>query len=227
MRSRGGAELSCTVFNKSRKLLAVLLAALLLGTGCGGPADGSQSASWAGDAGTPPPGSSEGLGSVESDADVQPTAETTPTSPTPQATKLPASPQPTLTPTARRTTSPQPPPSHTTAPPAPPAQQPSPGTLCGSGYHVINSHSLPGATTYVLYKNDGGYNCVVTIKTANVGTATRTGAWLETQDGRTAKDEGDFKYYAGPVRLPAPKTCIKWGGRSGGTSWTSNWAHCG
>ncbi|HEX5597602.1 MAG TPA: hypothetical protein VFX61_16525 [Micromonosporaceae bacterium] len=196
----------------------------MLATGCGGPADDSPPGSWVNDAGTSSAGARDGLGSAESGAVAQPPAESAPASAAPDKTDSLPSLSPSQ-PAQRTPSSPPPPTSQKTS--SPPPAQPSPSSLCGSGYYVINKHSLPDATTYLLYKDSGGYNCVVTIKTAKVGTATRTGAWLETQDGGVAKDEGDFKYYAGPVRLPAPKTCVKWGGRSGGTAWTSSWSHCG
>ncbi|MEV6376349.1 hypothetical protein [Micromonospora musae] len=112
-----------------------------------------------------------------------------------------------------------------TAVPAQAAESPS--ALCGSGYYVIDSHGLPGATVYLLYKSSGGWNCVVTVKTADRGTATKVGAYLDIEDGRGGFDEDPYLYYAGPVRGQAGGQCVKFGGLSRGTSWTSKWDHCG
>ncbi|MET7373804.1 hypothetical protein [Micromonospora arida] len=104
----------------------------------------------------------------------------------------------------------------------------SPSALCGSGYYVIDSRGLPGATTYLLYKSSGGgWNCVVTIKTADRGTLTKVGAYLDIEDGRGGIDEGRFGYYAGPIRADSGGQCVRFGGLSRGTYWTSPWGHCG
>jgi len=72
--------------------------------------------------------------------------------------------------------------------------------VCGAGYHQIDHHALPDATIYLDY--NGSQNCVVTIKTKNVGTPTYTEAWLFRQsDGSGADDHGNFGYYAGPVYI--------------------------
>lgn len=47
----------------------------------------------------------------------------------------------------------------------------------GSGYYVQRSHALKGARVYQLY--NGSYNCVVTIKTASLGTPTLTNACIK------------------------------------------------
>jgi hypothetical protein len=105
----------------------------------------------------------------------------------------------------------------------------SPTALCGSNYYVLNSHALSGATLYVLASRSGGaYNCVVTIKTANRGKATYVGTSITASDGRGATDEGNFLYYAGPIRIDAPGMCIRWGGAGSNRSWwTSGWSYCG
>jgi hypothetical protein len=88
---------------------------------------------------------------------------------------------------------------------------------------------LSGATLYVLASRSGGaYNCVVTIKTANRGKATYVGTSITASDGRGATDEGNFLYYAGPIRIDAPGMCIRWGGAGSNRSWwTSGWSYCG
>lgn len=98
--------------------------------------------------------------------------------------------------------------------------------VCGSGYYVQERHRLVGATVYLLY--DGSQNCVVTIKTASVGTRTFTTADLHVKDGPVSFDAGQYKYYAGPVKLPARGKCVKWGGTHEGDTWYSpDWSHCG
>ncbi|MGW4461630.1 hypothetical protein [Micromonospora sp. NBC_01796] len=104
----------------------------------------------------------------------------------------------------------------------------SPVALCGSDYYVLDSHGVSGATVYVLASRGGAaYNCVVTIKTANRGKATWVAASIGTPDGRSGIDEGNFLYYAGPIRISAPSQCIQWGGAGGNRSWwTSAWSYC-
>jgi hypothetical protein len=99
--------------------------------------------------------------------------------------------------------------------------------VCGSGYHQIDHHALTDATIYLDY--NGSQNCVVTIKTRNVGIPTYTEAWLFRQsDGSGGDDHGNFSYYAGPVSVPAPGTCVRWGGADDTLNgWDSGWSHCG
>ncbi|MEU0877419.1 hypothetical protein ABZ345_02375 [Lentzea sp. NPDC005914] len=96
----------------------------------------------------------------------------------------------------------------------------SPEALCGSGYTRAASHAISGATVY-LSKASNNRKCVTTIKTASRGTATRTAAWI----GQAAIDDGFYRYYAGPVRVPAP--CVIWGGRHGNSVWESPTPYCG
>lgn len=100
--------------------------------------------------------------------------------------------------------------------------------VCGSGYSVINSHALGTAgRVYLLYNSGNGNNCVVTLKHANVGTPTFTSAFLEPQGSNRTTDSGNFSYYAGPVKRFARSTCVRWGGSTGGQSYTSPFQHCG
>ncbi|MFC4852073.1 M23 family metallopeptidase [Actinophytocola glycyrrhizae] len=101
----------------------------------------------------------------------------------------------------------------------------SPAEVCGSGYSVIDSAALTGGRVYLLYNS--GTNCVVTMKTSNLGRATAVSAFLEPQGGSRATDSGSYGYYAGPVRKSAPSVCVKWGGSVGGSSYTSPFEHCG
>jgi predicted Ser/Thr protein kinase len=107
-----------------------------------------------------------------------------------------------------------------------------PVALCGAGYTVINSKKLKtGAgvlrgTVYLLYRESGGMNCVVTIKANTLDQKTAMSAALEVRDGATKADKGSFQYYAGPVSAAAPATCIRWGGTIGGLTFLSEWSHC-
>ena len=101
------------------------------------------------------------------------------------------------------------------------------GGVCGSGFHELDHHALTGATVYLMY--DGATDCVVTIKTAAIGTKTDTESILEVNSNpvQVADDEGYYAYYAAS-RVRAPGVCIKWGGLEGNSVWeSSSWAHCG
>ncbi|WP_326823368.1 N-acetylmuramoyl-L-alanine amidase [Streptosporangium sp. NBC_01756] len=103
-----------------------------------------------------------------------------------------------------------------------------PQEVCGSGYNVIDSAALGTAgTVYLLYNNSNGYNCVTTIKSSSLGTATATSAYLEVQGKTRVTDSGNFTYYAGPVRAAAADKCVKWGGKAGSSAYDSPFEHCG
>lgn len=102
-----------------------------------------------------------------------------------------------------------------------------PQEACGSGYGVIDSAALTGGRVYLLYNSGNGYNCVVTLKTTNVGTASPVSAFLEPQGSTRTTDSGNYGYYAGPVKRSAPGQCVKWGGSVGSSSYTSPFEHCG
>jgi hypothetical protein len=101
-----------------------------------------------------------------------------------------------------------------------------PTQVCGSGFGVVDSHSLGGAQVYLLYNSTTQQNCVTTIVNTPTG-AVPLNATLSVQGGASAKNPGSFTYYAGPVTLSAPHACVMWGGSYQGTSWTSAWSHCG
>ncbi|MEV4752560.1 serine/threonine protein kinase, partial [Streptosporangium sp. NPDC049248] len=112
----------------------------------------------------------------------------------------------------------------------PPASRPNPYTpqqVCGSGYYVQRSDSFSGGTTYQLYNASAGSNCVVTMKSANVGTATSIWATLEVQGGGSRTDRGNYEYYAGPVILSAKGKCVRFSGGGPGGSTGADWANCG
>ncbi|MEQ4720312.1 M23 family metallopeptidase [Nonomuraea sp. B19D2] len=102
-----------------------------------------------------------------------------------------------------------------------------PEEVCGSGYSVIDSAGLTGGRTYLLYNSGNGYNCVVTLKTTNLGSASAVSAFLEPEGESRTTDSGSYGYYAGPVRRDAAGQCVKWGGSVGSSSYTSPFEHCG
>ena len=101
-----------------------------------------------------------------------------------------------------------------------------PQEVCGSGYSVIDQAGLTGGTAYLLYNSGNSTNCVVTLKSTNLGAATATSAFLEPEGGTRTTDQGNYTYYAGPVRKAAPNTCVKWGGSVGSSTYTSPFEHC-
>ncbi|WP_051433123.1 M23 family metallopeptidase [Promicromonospora kroppenstedtii] len=103
-----------------------------------------------------------------------------------------------------------------------------PVEVCGSGFVVIDQAALGSVgRTYLLYNSGTGSNCVVTLKSTNLGTPSAVAAFLEPQGASRTTDSGNFAYYAGPVKRSAPGTCVKWGGSVGSTSYTSPFEHCG
>lgn len=103
-----------------------------------------------------------------------------------------------------------------------------PTQVCGSGFSVIDQAALGTVgRTYLLYNAGTGNNCVVTLKSTNLGTPTAVSAFLEPQGSSRTTDSGSYSYYAGPVKRSAPGTCVRWGGSVGGTSYTSPFEHCG
>ena len=97
--------------------------------------------------------------------------------------------------------------------------------VCGSSYHVQRSHKLAGATVYQLY--NGTTTCVVTLKTASLGKATKITAGLQVKGGSWAYDTGSYTYYAGPVKQRSKGKCVRFFGYSRSTNYTSSWANCG
>jgi serine/threonine protein kinase len=98
---------------------------------------------------------------------------------------------------------------------------------CGSGFYVIDSHTISGATIYLLYNSSTKYNCVATLATTVYGKVAMS-ATLAVEGGASGSDSGNYTYYAGPVKESAPKACVSWGGSyNGSTPWTSGWTHCG
>lgn len=103
-----------------------------------------------------------------------------------------------------------------------------PTEVCGSGFSVVDEAALGTAgRTYLLYNSGTGNNCVVTLKSTNLGTPTAASAFLEPEGSSRTTDSGSYSYYAGPVKRSAPGTCVKWGGSVGSSSYTSPFEHCG
>ncbi len=109
---------------------------------------------------------------------------------------------------------------------APPANPYTPTQVCGTGYAVVDSHPLTGATIYLLYNAANGNNCVVTLATADTGSVPMN-ATLAVQGGGSGSDAHNYDWYAGPVVENAPSACVKWGGTYKTSTWTSAFSHCG
>lgn len=103
-----------------------------------------------------------------------------------------------------------------------------PQKICGSGFSVIDQKALGKAgRVYLLYNGSTKENCVTTLKTSALGKKTAISSTLQVKGGATKTDKGSFQYYAGPVKAKAGSTCVKWGGATGGQSYTSPFEHCG
>ncbi len=97
-----------------------------------------------------------------------------------------------------------------------PANKYTPQQVCnsgghGGGYYVQRSLNVSGGVAYLLYSSST-YNCAVTIKTKNVGKASPVSTWIQKQGGGSIADSGSFAWYAGPVYVKAPGTCVRFGG---------------
>jgi predicted Ser/Thr protein kinase len=160
---------------------------------------------------------------------VDPSPEPTGNEPvTSEDTSAPARPskpvtKPTSRPTAKPTAKPTPKPTVAT--------KPNPYTalgVCGSGYKMVNSHALGDkATVYLAYNAAQGKNCVVTLSRLQYPGKVSMNAILQVKGGSSGANPGSFTAYAGPVRLPAVKKCVIWGGSWGSLTWKSGWSHCG
>lgn len=113
-----------------------------------------------------------------------------------------------------------------------------PGQVCGGSYGVIGQHALNASdgttlgTAYLLYSGATKKNCAVVMKRTRIGQKTYASVDLQKKGGRLAKNGGLFKYYAGPVYVKAPKTCVKWSGlmidpRGASGGFNSPFEHCG
>ncbi|MEU0834899.1 serine/threonine protein kinase [Streptomyces sp. NPDC005969] len=119
-----------------------------------------------------------------------------------------------------------------------------PVSACGSGYYVQEKKPLVRATlaeadavVYLLYNASTGYNCVVTVhQNRTDGVPQDTMAGIRVEGGSWSTDRGDYKSYAGPVRVQAKGKCIQFKGgiefpsASGTYHWdeyVSSIGHCG
>ncbi|MGC5010428.1 protein kinase domain-containing protein [Streptosporangium sp. DT93] len=179
--------------------------------------------------GSPAPGTSGGPTATPS---ARPTVKPTPTptvKPTPVPTVKPTA-RPTTRPTVKPTVKPTPKPTVKPSPkPTPRRSNPYTATgVCGGGYRVVGSHALGGAATvYLLHDTAAGRNCVVTMSRYVVPGKVAMNATLRVKGGSRGGNPGRFTAYAGPVRLPAARKCVIWGGSYGSLSWRSGWSHCG
>ncbi|WP_244938727.1 serine/threonine protein kinase [Actinomadura madurae] len=112
-------------------------------------------------------------------------------------------------------------------PPKEPPNKYTPQAVCnsgghGGGYYVQRSMAVSGGVAYLLY-NSSTYNCAVTIKTTNVGKKSPVSTWIQKKGGSKIGDSGSFAWYAGPVYVKAPGTCVRFGGNGR----TSSYGNCG
>jgi hypothetical protein len=115
-----------------------------------------------------------------------------------------------------------------------------PTGVCGAGFGVIDHHRITGpkggwlGTVYLLYNSRTGRNCSTLIKHRAVGKATFAEASIAAPGGRGGykADNGEFRYYAGPVYVAARHRCVIYGARmrdarGNGGSWiTPQPVHC-
>ncbi len=111
----------------------------------------------------------------------------------------------------------------TAAPAAARSNPYSPERVCGAGYSRVTHNPLTAtsnqrvtiATAYLLYSRYTGKNCAVTLKARSIGKPTYTTAVIKkrgTGNPYDAKvDHGYFSYFAGPVYVHAPQTCVRYG----------------
>jgi hypothetical protein len=103
-----------------------------------------------------------------------------------------------------------------------------PEGVCGKGFTKVKDGSRPlksGRDTfgyvYLMYNRKTGYNCVVSIKTAFARTATYTTATLTVKGSsgrpKSKTDAGNFKHYAGPVKVKARGKCVSYWGSTRNT----------
>lgn len=176
-------------------------------------------------------------------ASAAPTRTASPT-PTPEPTRT-VRPRPTRTakpeakptperPTEKPITSTPPKPPAEPTPAKPPTEAPKPQAnpytpqqVCGAGFYVQRSASFNGGTVHQLYNSSTGANCVVTMKSTDIGKATPVWATLTVTGGGSKTERGDYKYYAGPVILPAKGKCVSFSGGVPADSASAPPANCG
>ncbi|MFE9328817.1 hypothetical protein ACIHDR_48635 [Nocardia sp. NPDC052278] len=111
-----------------------------------------------------------------------------------------------------------------------------PAATCGPGFYEIDHHDLPLATIHLFY--NGSENCMVTWKTAYIGTPAEVNTSIELAGQPSTKvvdGRNHYKYYAGPVKISARGKCIQWEGEAQkpgniatiDNCWQSGSSHCG
>lgn len=127
--------------------------------------------------------------------------------------------------------------------------------VCGGGFAPIDRHPLVDSNNGILlaevvlsYNGATGQNCVVTLKRHRVGLVSKYHDNLMaevytrplTVPSNLDHDQGNFKYFAGPVYVNARGKCVRWGGQAdlwAPANWVprgdlhsafrSGWTHCG
>ena len=92
-----------------------------------------------------------------------------------------------------------------------------PEAVCGVGYTRVDRDPIRKdtgellGTVHLLRNNLTGYVCTATLKSAYVGVATRTMAYVDTDYAPAVQDDGLKFYYAGPAKTYAGPNCVLWG----------------
>ncbi|WP_175434946.1 hypothetical protein [Streptomyces hawaiiensis] len=76
----------------------------------------------------------------------------------------------------------------------------------------------------LYYSN--GYNCAVATS-RTPGVKLRMKVWIEVLGGTKVTDSGYYTQYAGPVKIYAAGSCVRFGGEIGTTGDNTDWGHCG
>ncbi|WP_017570909.1 hypothetical protein [Nocardiopsis halotolerans] len=103
---------------------------------------------------------------------------------------------------------------------------------CGSGYVVVNSapFRFDLGTLYLTYNSSNGYNCVVTVRSADTAGFPMTmnaGLRRSGDEGSHKSDTGQYSYYAGPVYVYASGSCVDWRGVIGNQATERYETNCG
>ncbi|HEY0535261.1 MAG TPA: hypothetical protein VGD29_27055 [Actinoplanes sp.] len=87
---------------------------------------------------------------------------------------------------------------------------------------------------YLMYNSATGNNCVATIKSAYVGTASWTAADLLVQGESTAREDSDYYGYYAAVQAHAAGTCVQYSAQIYSPTWQdgafggrATWGNCG
>jgi serine/threonine-protein kinase len=84
------------------------------------------------------------------------------------------------------------------------------------------------ADVVLLYSPATGRNCAVTLKRLRVGKPDRITVYLTKKGWPSWRNESDggegrlFSFYAGPVYVRAPRTCVKFGAHASPDPWPAN-----